>query len=76
MLYELIGIAGTSFVLASFLMKDYRKTRIINIVGCLLFVVYGLCIGAVSTWLMNGILIFIHIYFLTKKGDSDDRRTS
>ena len=73
MVYELIGIAGTLFVLASFLMKDYRKTRIINIVGALLFVIYGIAIGAMSTWLLNGILVLIHIYFLTKKGDKNDR---
>lgn len=72
---ELVGIAGTLFVLASFLMKDYRKTRIINIVGAVLFVIYGLCIGALSTWLLNGILIVIHIYFLMK-GDKNDRGTS
>lgn len=70
MVYELIGIAGTLFVLASFLMKDYRKTRIINIVGALLFVIYGIAIGAMSTWLLNGILVLIHIYFLLKKGDN------
>lgn len=73
---ELIGIAGTLFVLASFLMKDYRKTRVINIIGALLFVIYGLCIGALSTWLLNGILIFVHIYFLCKKDDSNDGRAS
>ena len=30
--YEIIGIAGTVFVLLSFLMKDLKKVRIINIV--------------------------------------------
>lgn len=76
MIFEIIGIAGTLFVLASFLMKDYRKTRIINIIGAVLFVIYGLCIGAISTWLLNGILVFVHIYFLTKKGDKNDRGKS
>lgn len=69
LIFELIGIAGTLFVLASFLMKEYRKNRIINIAGCVLFVVYGIGIGAVSTWLLNGLLIFIHIYFLVKEDD-------
>lgn len=64
--FEAIGIAGTLFVLLSFLMKDIRKVRIINIVGAVLFVVYGLLIGALSTWLLNGILIIIHIVYLLK----------
>lgn len=73
MIFELIGIAGTLFVLASFLMKDYRKTRIINIVGAALFVIYGITINALSTWLLNSVLIFIHIYFLWK-GNKNNRR--
>lgn len=76
MIYEVIGIAGTLFVLASFLMKDYRKTRIINIIGAALFVIYGLCIGAISTWLLNGVLILVHIYFLCRKEDKNDRGKS
>ena len=67
MLYELIGIAATLFVLASFIVNDIRRVRIINIAGAALFVVYGILIGAFSTWLLNGLLIVIHIYYLTKK---------
>ena len=62
--FELIGIAGTLFVLLSFLMKDLKKVRIINIIGATLFVIYGLLIGALSTWLLNGILIIVHIVYL------------
>lgn len=64
---ELIGIAGTMFVLLSFLMKDIVKIRAINIVGAVLFVIYGLLIGAVSTWLLNGILVLIHCGFLLSR---------
>lgn len=65
--YELIGLAGTLFVLLSFLMKDLTKVRIINIVGALLFVIYGICINAWSTWILNAILIIIHIIYLVNK---------
>ena len=64
--FEIIGIAGTIFVLISFLMKDIKLVRIINIVGAVLFVIYGALIGALSTWLLNGILIIIHIVYLIK----------
>jgi hypothetical protein len=63
---ELIGITGTLFVLLSFLMKDLTRVRIINIVGAVLFVIYGVLIGALSTWLLNGILVIIHIVYLKK----------
>ena len=65
--FEFIGFAGTLFVLLSFLMKDLVKVRIINIIGAILFVVYGLCIGALSTWLLNGVLILVHCWFLIKQ---------
>lgn len=65
--FELIGISGTLFVLLSFLMKDLVKVRIINIIGATLFVIYGLLINALSTWLLNGILIVIHIVYLLRE---------
>lgn len=65
--FELIGIAGTLFVLLSFLMKDLTKVRLINIIGALLFVAYGLLIGALSTWLLNGVLVIIHIVYLIRE---------
>ncbi len=69
--YEIIGILGTLFVLLSFLMKDLKKVRIINIVGASLFVIYGILINALATWLLNAILIIIHlIYLLREKGSN------
>lgn len=65
--YEIIGLLGTLFVLISFLMKEVKLIRIINIIGAMLFVVYGLLIGALSTWLLNAILVIIHIIYLLKR---------
>lgn len=67
MQYEIIGVLATLFVLASFLVNDMRKVRYINIVGAALFVIYGYLIGAFSTWLLNGLLIVIHIFYLKKR---------
>ncbi len=72
MSYEAIGLAATTFVLLSFLMKQVKAIRLINIIGATLFVVYGLLIGSVSVWLMNGILIFVHIYYLSKIKKSEE----
>ena len=65
--YEIIGLLGTLFVLLSFLMKDLKKVRIINIIGAILFVIYGILINAYSTWILNGVLIIIHIIFLVRR---------
>ena len=67
---EILGLIATLFVLVSFLFKEQKITRCINIVGCIFFVIYGLLLNAWSVWLLNGTLIFIHIYFLIPKNSS------
>lgn len=62
---EAIGLLASVFVLLSFLTKGERNIRLINIVGASLFVVYGALIGALSVWLLNGILLGVHIVRLT-----------
>ena len=71
---EIIGIAASVLVLVSFLFKNIRTIRIISIGGCIVFVVYGLLIGALSIWLLNGILIIVHIYFLIKMHNDKKKR--
>ena len=75
-IYEAIGIIAMLFVLASFLFTNEKKIRQINIIGAVIFVVYGIIIGAHAVYLLNGALIFIHIYKLLKqknaKEDTDE----
>lgn len=63
-MYELIGLIATLFVFSSFVVDGERKIRIINIFGAILFTVYGVLIGAISVWVLNGALVFVHIYKL------------
>lgn len=69
-MYEAIGILATLFVLGSFLVDGEKKIRRINIFGAILFVVYGVLIGALSVWLLNSALLVIHIYKLRKLKES------
>ena len=65
--HELIGITATIFVVLSFTFTSEKKIRLVNIVGAILFLVYGFVIGALSIWVANGCLIVIHIYKLMKR---------
>lgn len=65
--YELIGTLASIIVLISFMIKGEKKIRLINIAGAFAFAVYGLLINAFSVWLLNGVLILIHIYKLKRK---------
>lgn len=63
---ETLGTLASVFVLISFLMKGEKQIRIVNIVGAIIFVIYGVLIGAFSIWLLNGILCLVHLYKLIK----------
>jgi len=66
-MHEILGIIATLFVLLSFLFTNEKRIRQINIIGAVLFVVYGIIIGAISVYVLNGALILIHIYKLYKQ---------
>lgn len=69
---EVIGILAGIFVLLSFTVTGERKIRMINIIGCVLFVIYGINIGALSIWLINGILILVQLGYLIKGSKQKD----
>lgn len=65
-IYELIGYLASVLVLISLLMTSIVKLRIINAIGALLFTIYALIIASYPTALMNGILVFVDLYYLRK----------
>lgn len=64
---ELIGILATIFVFIGFTQKGTIRIRILNSVGSILFVVYGLLIGALSVWILNGACLILNIYKVIKE---------
>lgn len=63
---ELVGYASSLFIAISLMMTDIFKLRIINSIGCLLFVIYGLNVKAYPVALANAIIIIINLYNLYK----------
>lgn len=63
---EFFGILATLFVLLSFLMKKVETIRCVNIIGALLFILYGILINSPSTWMLNAALVIIHSVYLIK----------
>lgn len=61
MKYEAVGLLGTIFILIAFLFNDEKRIRAFDMVGAVLFVVYGYLIKAYSNVLLNGILIIIQL---------------
>ena len=65
-LVEWIGYAASAVIAISLLMIDVGKLRIINSIGCLLFVIYGLLVHAYPVAVANLIIVFINLYHLYK----------
>lgn len=64
---EWVGYAASLGVLVSFLMKDIKVLRIVNSVGCALFVAYGIMLGSIPIILTNVAILFVNAYYLLKK---------
>lgn len=63
---EIIGYLGSAFVLISFILKDIKWIRIVNIVGAVFFVIYGISTKTWATAFMNMALVIVHIVYLVK----------
>jgi hypothetical protein len=65
-IYELVGYAASLLVVISLMMSAIVKLRIVNMIGAFAFAVYGVLIGAIPVAAMNGIIVFINIYYLAR----------
>ncbi len=64
---EIVGYFAMAFLVISFIPKQVRVIRIINFIGCVLFVVYGVLLG--WKWpliVSNGLIALIQVYHLVK----------
>lgn len=70
-LIEGIGIVATIAIIIAFTTKGELKIRVIDTIGAIIFVVYGVLIQSLSVILLNVVLIGIQIYHINrlKKGD-------
>lgn len=64
--YEIIGYLGAFLVLASFILKDIKWIRIVNIIGAVFFIIYGISTNTIVNVILNIALIIVHIYYLVK----------
>lgn len=63
---EWVGYISSVIIIASLLMKDMKKLRIVNTVGCIIFAFYGFMVQAYPVAVMNVIMVVINIWFLIK----------
>ena len=61
---ELIGYLGSILVAVSLMMRSVLRLRIINLIGALVFTLYGVLLGAYPVAFLNGLIVCIDLYYL------------
>ncbi len=61
---EMIGYLATAVLVASFAINDFLMFRIVNSIGGLLFVAYGILKKATPVTLTNLIIVALNLYYI------------
>jgi hypothetical protein len=59
-----IGYVASLIIVLSMMMSSIIKFRWINLVGALLFSIYGFLIQAIPVGVLNGIIVLVDVYYL------------
>lgn len=65
---EWVGYLASFVLIVSFMMKNLNSLRIINSMGALLFIIYGVMLNI--SWpiiITNGFIILVNVYYLVTK---------
>lgn len=79
---EVIGLIGNIFIVFSMLCKSHTREgnlrmRTWNLIGSVIFIVYGIMLSAYSMILLNAIMVILHAYHivvLLKEGDNTNNK--
>ncbi len=63
---SLFGYFASLIIVVSMTMSSIVKFRWINLAGALAFATYGLLIHAIPVTVLNGIIVLVDVYYLTK----------
>src|SRR5512133_2345388 len=72
LVYELIGYSGSILVAISLMMKSLVRLRTINMLGAIVFIIYGLLIGAIPVVFLNGLILCVNVYNLWRMWQQKD----
>lgn len=69
--FEWIGYSASIFIVLSFIINQLKIIRIINMIGCICFVIYGIYFKAWPVVIPNAIVVLIQLYYLFYKDKLD-----
>ena len=63
---EIMAYIGSVLVFLSFCTKNVKLLRILNNIGCLIFLFYAIYNGKMPLIILNAMVILVNIYHLVK----------
>jgi len=63
---EWLGYLASVLIAVSLMMRSILRLRVINLIGAIVFCIYGLWINAYPVAVVNGLIIFIDLYYLVE----------
>lgn len=71
---EVVGYVGSALIVLSLMMRSLLRLRVINLVGAIVFTIYGVLIEAPPVWVVNGAIVLIDLWYLRQMLRDDDER--
>ena len=63
---DILGWIGTGLILYSFTLNDIKKLRIVNMIGSVAWILYGIKTNIMPTIFVNTCVLIIHAHWLYK----------
>jgi hypothetical protein len=63
---DILGWIGTALILYSFTLNDIKKLRIVNAIGSVAWILYGIKTGIMPTIFVNVCVLIIHCHWLIR----------
>ena len=71
---DILGWIGTALILYSFTLNDIKKLRIVNMLGSIAWITYGIQTGIMPTIFVNVCVLIIHAVWLYKNRNKNTNK--
>lgn len=66
---DILGWIGTALILYSFTLNDIKRLRIVNAIGSIAWILYGIKTNIMPTIFVNVCVLIIHCHWLFKNSN-------
>ena len=75
MINDILGWIGTGLILYSFTLNDIKKLRIVNMIGSIAWITYGIQTRIMPTIFVNVCVLIIHTHWLYKNRNTNTNKS-